>query len=122
MIPFSVPRVADYQTGAAVVLTATLPAVVGKKNRLTSIRVGGRGATANTTILVTVAGCVGGTRSYNLAIPAGTGGDISTSNWLEVVFPDPLPATSEGVAIVLTVPSFGAGNNFAFAEINGVLC
>lgn len=106
----------DAQTGAASAITPTIAAVAGKTGFVNGFSVDGLGATAASVIEVTLAGLVGGTRRYKLSIPAGATTAISR---LVVEFVRPIPTTAVNTAIVLTVPSFGAGNTSAVAEIHG---
>ncbi len=93
--------------GVAAAIVATLPAAAGKTTYLTGFEVTGWGATAPSTIAVTVTGVLGGTKTYALAIPAGTQQSIVP---LEIEFSRPLPASAPNTAIAVNVPTFGAGN------------
>lgn len=103
-------------TGAATAIAATLAAAAGATTYITGFEVTGTGATAGSTIVVTVTGILGGTLSYELAIPAGVGTPI---NPLIVEFPSPIPASALNTAIVVNVPSFGAGNTNAAVTAHG---
>lgn len=103
-------------TGAAGALAPALAAVAGARNFLTAFEVTGGGATGASVIDVTVTGLLGGTVTYNLAIPAGAAVGITP---LVCRFPRPLPASADNTAITLNVPSFGAGNTKAAAAIHG---
>jgi hypothetical protein len=94
----------------------TLAAVAGKKNYVTGFEITGAGATAAGVIAVTLTGIAGGPQQYKVPIPAGATAGITP---LIVQFANPLPASAENVAIVLTVPSFGAGNLHAAAALHG---
>ena len=106
----------DALTGAAAQITPTIAAVAGRTGFCTGFSVDGLGATAASVIEVTLAGLVGGTKRYKLSIPAGATTAISR---LVVEFSRPIPATAVNTAIVLTVPSFGAGNTSVVAEVHG---
>ena len=101
-------------TGAATPITLTVPAVAGQTNQVSSFTVSGTGATAGSTITITLAGVQGGTQTYDYVVPAGAAVAAPT---LQVTFNPPVQATGPNVAIVLTVPSFGAGNLASAAEL-----
>jgi hypothetical protein len=101
---------------AAAANNVSLPAVPGQTNSVSGFEITGTGATAGSTIVVTLTGIVGGTASYDLVIPAGAGLAV---NSLLVEFPVAIQATGPNVAITLNVPSFGAGNLNATAAIHG---
>jgi hypothetical protein len=87
---------------------ATIPAVAGKFSYLTGFEVTGTGATAGSTIAITVAGLAGGSIIYYLTIPAGATAALTPP--LVVPFSAPLPSSAVNTAITVTAPSFGAGN------------
>lgn len=105
-------------TAAAAAMAPALPAQgAGTTVWVTGFTVTGGGATAGSIIAVTLTGVLGGTLTYELAIPAGAGAGVSP---LQVSFPWPgLPAAAANAAITLNVPSFGAGNTNAAATIQG---
>jgi len=103
-------------TGAAGAITATIAAVANKVGYLSGFQVTGAGATAASVITVTVTGLAGGTMSYNMAIPAGAAVGVPA---LIVNFPTPVPASAPNTAIVVNVPSFGAGNTNAAVAAQG---
>ena len=105
-------------TAAAAAMAPSLPAVAGATNAVTGFEVTGTGATAGSTIQVTLTGVPGGPLTYDLTIPAGAGVAITP---LIVEFMTPIQATGPNVAITLNVPSFGAGNLNAAAVIHGTL-
>ncbi len=102
-------------TVAAQANSPTLPAVAAKTNYVSGFTVTGGGATAASAITITLSD---GTNTLNFMteIPAGAG--LQTQP-LIVGFPKPLPATAGITAWTLTVPSFGAGNTAASANIFG---
>lgn len=104
-------------TGAAAGITATLAAAAGARTYLAGFDVDGLGATAGSVIVVTVTGLLGGTRSYELTIPAGAG--VALANPLRVQLPTPIPASADNTAIVVNVPSFGAGNTSELVDVHG---
>lgn len=94
-------------TATAATATASLVAPgVGKRNYVTRARISGTGATAATAVAATISGCLGGTITERLGVPA----DVNATVYREVTFEPPLPATADNLAITLSVPSFGAGN------------
>lgn len=103
-------------TAAAGAMAPALAAVAGARNFLTAFEVTGGGATGASVIDVTITGLLGGTITYNIAVPAGATAGITP---LVVDFSRPLPASADNTAITLNVPSFGAGNTKAASAIHG---
>src|SRR5216684_6728136 len=101
-------------TAIAAAMAPVLPAVAGQTNFITGFQITGGGATAASVIVVTLTGLVGGTRTYDIAVPAGAALGITP---LVVEFSEPIPATGPNVAITLNVPSFGVGNTNAAATL-----
>lgn len=102
---------------AGATATATLAAPSnGQTMFLTGIEVTGAGATAASVITGTIAGLLGGTISFNLAIPAGVTTGIAP---LIVEFDTPLAASGPNAAIAVSFPSFGAGNTNACVNAHG---
>lgn len=114
----ALPETDDAQatTGAAAPITATLAAVAGKRTFLSGFAVDGLGATAGSVIEVTITGVLGGTMRRKVTIPAGVGVAITP---LYVEFNRPIPASADNTAIVVNVPSFGAGNTSAIVNVHG---
>lgn len=100
---------------AAAANNQTLPAVAAKTNFLAGFCVSGLGATAAGSITITTTG-LAGNLSFVLPIPAGATVGVSPLN---VTFNPPLPASAVNTAIVVQVPSFGAGNTTASASAWG---
>lgn len=103
-------------SGAATALTATLPGAAGATTYITGFEVTGTGATAASVIAITVTGVSGGTKTYELAIPAGATTPVTP---LMVEFSRPIPASGLNTAIAVNVPSFGAGNTNAAVTAHG---
>jgi hypothetical protein len=97
---------ASSATGAAA-NNVTLAGVAGATTYITDFQITGLGATAATELTVTVTGILGGTKTYKVNVPAGVGVPITP---LTVFFPRPIPASTQNTAIVVNVPSPGAGN------------
>jgi len=108
--------VADNATGAAGAITATLAAAAAKTTHITGFHVDGLGATAGSVIEVTITGTLGGTMRFKLTIPAGVTAAIAR---LAVQFARPIPASALNTAIVVNVPTFGAGNTSAIVHADG---
>lgn len=102
--------------GAAAQITATLPAVANQTTYLSGFYVDGLGATAGSVIEVTVSGCLGGSFTRKVTIPAGATVAITP---LQMDFTSPIPGSAANTAIVVTVPSFGAGNTNAVVRAWG---
>jgi hypothetical protein len=101
---------------AAASAVATLAAAAGKTTYITGFDITGGGATAASVVTATVTGLLGGTQSYTIAVPAGATLGITP---LFVSFPTPYPASAVNTAIVVTVPSLGAGNTNTVANARG---
>jgi hypothetical protein len=103
---------------AAAVATATLPAVLNKTNFLSGFDVTSGGATAAGVVTLTITGLLGGTRSY--AYTAVAGATLANPN-LILYFDPPLQASGPNVAIVVSMPSLGAGNTNTCVNAQGFL-
>ena len=103
-------------TGGAQANTCTQAASAGKTNYCTGFEVTGSGATAASAITVTLAS--GGTTVANYTVTVPAGATAATPN-LIVTFNPPLVGLAPGQNMVLTVPSFGAGNTNASATLHG---
>lgn len=98
--------------GAAATLTGTATTTV----HISGFEVTGAGATAGLPVIVTVAGLLGGTRSFIYTFEAG----VTVGNKpLVVAFDPPLPASAVNTAIVVTCPAGGAGNTHNAAVAHG---
>lgn len=118
--PLASSQLVDASSGvvANAAATATMPAVAGKTNVLSSVEVTGLGATAGTTVTGTITGVQGGTQEFFVTVPAGAATPITPVN---LTFPNGLVATGPNVPIVVSVPAFGAGNTNAEVNIQGQL-
>lgn len=101
---------------AAAVATVTFAAAASKTNYLAGFDITGGGATAASVIQATVTGLLGGTRTINIPVPAGATLGIAP---IVVIFNPPLPASAANIAIVVSAPSFGAGNLHASVNAQG---
>lgn len=95
---------------AAAVATATLPGVAGKTTYISGYLVTGGGATAGQINNGTVTGLISGTQTFNYASQTGA---TLASVPLFVDFNPPVPASATNTAIVVSMPSLGAGNTNA---------
>lgn len=91
---------------AAAVATLAAPGAT-LTNYIEGFDVTGMGATAAVSVSVVVSGLLGGSLSFVCPVVAGA---TVANPRLTVTFPHPLPASAANTAIVVTVPSFGAGN------------
>lgn len=109
----------DVDASAAAAASAnnvTLAGAAGATTFITGFEITGDGATAAGDVTVTVTGILGGTKTYHLAIPTV----VAPSNVsLIVQYSRPIPALALNTAIVVNVPSFGAGNTFAAVTAHG---
>lgn len=111
------PVVSSSGNVAAATATATLAA--GGATVMTYIsgfEVTAGGATAAATVNVTVTGVIGGTMTYSFS--AATGVD-APSPPLVVEFNPPLQASALNTAIVVSMPTLGAGNAHAAINAHG---
>jgi hypothetical protein len=94
---------------------ATLTGTATTTVYITGFQVTGAGATAGAAVTVTVAGLLGGTRSFTYTFATGA---AVTNQPLLVQFLVPLPASAVNTAIVVTCPASGAGgtNNTVNAQ------
>lgn len=74
---------------------------------LAGFHVTGAGATVGLPVVVTVAGLLGGTRSYIYTAIAGA---LLPNTPLQISFDPPLPASAVNTPIVVTCPALGVGN------------
>jgi hypothetical protein len=92
---------------AAATATATLPAVQGRFNYLCGFSITSSGSTAALVVQPVITGLNGGTLTYTYSSVAG----VTLANApLEVSFSTCMPASSPNTAIVVSMPSLGAGN------------
>jgi hypothetical protein len=94
---------------------ATLTGTATTTVHITGFQITGSGATAGLPVTVTVAGLLGGTRSYTYTFAAGA---TVTNQPLLVQFLMPVPASAVNTPIVVTCPASGAGgtNNTVNAQ------
>lgn len=102
-------NVANASAAATLTPTATTTAYIS------GFEVTGSGATAALPVTVTVAGLLGGTRSYTYNFAAGV---LVGNTPLIVAYDPPLPASAINTAIVVTCPASGTGgtNNTVVAH------
>lgn len=109
------PLIAGSGNVANASAVATLTGTATTTVYLTGFEVTGSGATAGLPVTVTVAGLLGGTRSYTYVFAVGA---LVANQSLIVDFQTPLPASAVNTAIVVTCPASGAGgtNNTVVAH------
>lgn len=106
------------EVGAQVAAAAnnqTLAGAASLRTYIAGFCISGGGATAASIITVTVTGLTN-TLSFSVPVPAGATAGVLP---LVVNFDPPLPASADNTAIVVNVPSFGAGNTAAAATAWG---
>lgn len=108
-------------TASSAAMTATLTTQTGKMTYCTGFDVGGGGATANTQVQITLAGLQAGTLTFAMNVLSTVGVAVNAAGGLSVRFPDPLPASAIGTAIVISVPSYGAGNTLSSVNLYGLI-
>lgn len=102
---------------AAAVAAATIPAAAGKLACLAGIDVTASGATAAAVVTLTITGVKNGPLSYTYTAPAGA---TLAAPDLSRTFDPPLEASAQNVAIVVSLPSLGAGNTNATVNARGL--
>ena len=105
--------------GAASAIAPSIGGAAGTLAFITSFRIEGLGATAGSVIQAVLNGVLGGAITYEVTIPAGAA--IAIVPVTDQFGGRGLPASGAGVAITLNVPSFGAGNTFSEAEVQGFI-
>lgn len=108
----------ELEVGATVAAAAnnqTLANAAGKRTYITGFSIGGLGATAASVIAITITGLTN-TLTFRYSVPAGA---TVIATPLTVIFNRPIPASADNTAIVVNVPSFGAGNTAADAWATG---
>lgn len=95
---------------------ATISAVAGKTAYVTGFDIVGGGATAAALVAPTLAGVIGGTKTYVQAVVAGA---TLANPILSLRFTPAIPASAANTAIVLTCPALGAGSTNNTANIYG---
>ena len=103
-------NVANASAAATLTPTSTTTAYIS------GFELTGAGATAGSVVTVTVAGLLGGTRSYTYVFSTGA---LVVNTPLIVSYYPPLPASAINTAIVVTCPAGGAGNTNMTAVAHG---
>jgi hypothetical protein len=111
----STPLIAGSGNVANASAAATLTGTATTTVYLAGFEITGSGATVGAPVTVTVAGLLGGTRSYTYTFVAGA---LAGNLPLIVDYLPPLPASAINTAIVVTCPASGAGgtNNTVVAH------
>lgn len=103
---------------AAATAAATLVAGgAGKTTYVTKVHITGGGAIAASIVTLTITGLVGGTRTYNVPVPAGATAALSpvTLDFGDAGF----PASAANTSITVSLASLGAGNTNASVNVYG---
>ena len=106
----AVPVSASSGNVAAAVAAATLTPPAGKTMYLLGVKFSSTGSTAAAVVNATITGVVGGTITLPRATVAGA--TLQNADF-DADFQPGLPASAPGTAIVVTLPSLGAGNTNA---------
>lgn len=109
-------------SGGAQANNCTFPAVSGQTFYLSGFDITGLGATAGSTIQITVTGTSSAnTPTYNLVIPAGA--TTSIGFFPPIRYGEKgMPAAGQNSSVTVNVPSFGAGNTNASVVAFGFYC
>lgn len=86
---------------------ATLAAAAAKTTYISGLLIAGGGATVAALVDVTIAGLLGGTKTF--VHGAVVGATLKNAD-VAMYFDPPLPAADVNTAIVVTCPALGAGN------------
>lgn len=92
---------------AAASAVATLAPAAGKTTYISGLTITGGGATGASVVNAVLSGTLGGSLTFNVPVPAGATLGITP---IMVQFNPPIPASAANTAIVLTLPTLGAGN------------
>lgn len=103
---------------AAATATATLTSSAGNMAWIFGFDITGGGATAASIVNCTVTGLTGGTATYTQPVVAGAAVGLTP---LSIRFPEPIQATAVNTNIVVSCPTFGAGNTNAAINAYGFL-
>lgn len=114
--PHAFPVTAASGNVAAAPAIATLPGTPGLTTFISGFEITASGATAASCVNATVAGVVSGSLTYSFCAPAGATAEAPP---LIVNFNPPIPAASVNTAIIVTLPSLGAGNTNATVVTHG---
>ena len=114
-ITSAVPAANASSDSAASAVQTSLPAVAGQRNYVVYAQCRGSGATASSSIVATITGLLGGTISIPVTVPTIAGGDWTAS----LSIPTGWPAAANNSAVVIQVPSAGAGNLHSACSILG---
>jgi hypothetical protein len=114
--PHTFPVTAASGNLAAAQAVATLPGAPGLTTFISGFEITASGATAASCVNATLTGVVSGSLTYTFCAPAGVTAEAPP---LIVNFNPPIPAASVNTAIVVTLPSLGAGNANAAVVTHG---
>jgi len=92
---------------SAAAAVATLDSDAGKTTYISGLLISGGGATSAALVDVTIAGLLGGTRTF---VHGAVAGAALKNPDLHLKFDPPLPASALDTDIVVTCPSLGTGN------------
>jgi hypothetical protein len=101
---------------AATTATATFTHTGNNLFYVTGIECTASGATTALPVIVTLAGCLGGTMSWIFTFPAGV---LIAAQPLIIEFNPPLPSVDANTDVVLTLPSSGTGGTNAAVVLHG---
>jgi len=110
--------VTAYSSGnvANTAAAAAIPAAAGKVGYLTGFDVSGGGATAGSTVLLTITGLLGGTATHSISVPNSPTSQITPRSY---VFDPPLRGADVNTAITVSLAALGAGNTSACVSVYG---
>lgn len=110
------PLTATSGNVAAASAVATLAGTAGKTTYITGFDITAAGATAAAVVIAVLSGTITGSLNYIYTAPAGA---TVAAPQFTIDFATPVPASATNTAIVLTLPSLGAGNTNAAVNARG---
>lgn len=114
--PIGATPVTNSANVAASAAVATLPGVQGKTTFICGAQFTGSGATTALVVNATISGVISGTMNYTYVATAGV---LLVDQPIAVSFFPCIPASGLNTAIVVTLPSLGAGNTNAAVSAQG---
>jgi len=115
--PGAIP-ITNSASGTTAAVAASIPALANKTAVICGFYFAGSNATAAQAGSVTMTGVVGGTMSFGYPTLAA-GAAVPNTGPVDEAFLPCVPATSVGVAIVVTGPALGAGATVATTTVWG---
>lgn len=118
-LPVGATQLADTSGNVANAIAAgQLTSAVGRTAFIAAFTITGAGATAGLPVIVSMAGVIGGVKSYIYVFSAGA---LVVNQALRITFDPPLSASAPNVNITITCPVSGAGGTHNCITVEGFL-